>query len=208
MPLSARRALFSAHCVGALSLLAVPVAAQCFIDFEVNAETALGPARVPPTLSFVNAESVTPIVPVQAAVIPLCTSLTFYWETVGGETWMLVIYQGSEVVDGFPFRFYENLTDLSHTIPVAEALPTGQYTWYVVASTFAGYTTSGYRQFTIQPSCPADINGDGIVDPDDLTDFIGCYFNIPPCPAADFNADATTDPDDLADFIAAFFLGC
>ncbi len=162
----------------------------------------------PATLSFANAESVTPIVPVQAAVIPLGMPLTFDWQTVGGETWMLVIYQGSEVVDGFPFRFYENLTDLSHTIPVAEALPTGQYTWYVVASTLAGYTTSGYRQFTIQPSCPADFNGDGIVDPDDLADFITCYFNIPPCPAADFNADGATDPDDLADYITAHFAGC
>jgi len=52
----------------------------------------------------------------------------------------------------------------------------------------------------------ADFNGDGIVDPDDLADYIGCYFSIPPCAGADFNADTIVDPDDLADFITVFFM--
>ena len=76
------------------------------------------------------------------------------------------------------------------------------------ASTLAGDAWSDYRQFTILPSCPADLDGNGIVDPGDLADFMKCFFSMPPCPAADFNADGTTDPDDLADFITAFFTGC
>ncbi|MBL8759268.1 MAG: hypothetical protein JNK35_12655, partial [Phycisphaerae bacterium] len=54
-------------------------------------------------------------------------------------------------------------------------------------------------------TCPADYNGDGTVDPDDLADYIACYFSQPPCPQADFNSDGTPDPDDLADYIAAYF---
>ncbi|MBL8758557.1 MAG: multicopper oxidase domain-containing protein [Phycisphaerae bacterium] len=62
------------------------------------------------------------------------------------------------------------------------------------------------RQFRIV--CPTDYNYDGVVDPDDLADFIACYFENPPCPRADFNRDGTPDPDDLADVIAAYFSGC
>ena len=56
--------------------------------------------------------------------------------------------------------------------------------------------------------CRPDFNGDGTINPDDLADFIACFFTLPPCAAADFNSDAATDPDDLADFINAYFAGC
>ncbi len=57
-------------------------------------------------------------------------------------------------------------------------------------------------------ACRADLNGDGALDPDDLSDFIGCYFTVPPCAAGDYNGDGLTDPDDLSDYIGAFFTGC
>ncbi len=60
----------------------------------------------------------------------------------------------------------------------------------------------------ITPGCPADFNGDGNTDPDDLSDYIACYFAQPPCAAADFSGDGNTDPDDLSDYISAFFGGC
>jgi hypothetical protein len=60
--------------------------------------------------------------------------------------------------------------------------------------------------------CRADFNCDTFLNPDDLADFITCFFldvQFPGgCPAADYNGDAFRDPDDLADFITAFFLGC
>ncbi|MBL8758771.1 MAG: lamin tail domain-containing protein [Phycisphaerae bacterium] len=56
--------------------------------------------------------------------------------------------------------------------------------------------------------CAPDYNGDGNLDPDDLADYIGCYFSAPPCDRADYNGDGNPDPDDLADFIAAYFAGC
>lgn len=56
--------------------------------------------------------------------------------------------------------------------------------------------------------CRADFNGDGNLDPDDLADYIACYFAMPPCILADFNNDSNVDPDDLSDYIGAFFAGC
>ncbi len=56
--------------------------------------------------------------------------------------------------------------------------------------------------------CRADFNGDGVVDPDDLSDYIGCYFSTPPCPLADINNDSNVDPDDLSDYIGIYFAGC
>ncbi len=58
------------------------------------------------------------------------------------------------------------------------------------------------------PACRTDFNGDGFTDPDDLSDFISCYFGNPPCDRADFNGDGNADPDDLSDYIAQFFSGC
>ncbi len=60
----------------------------------------------------------------------------------------------------------------------------------------------------LEQVCAADFNGDAAVDPDDLSDFIGCFFATPACPEADFNADGLSDPDDLSDFISAFFGSC
>lgn len=61
---------------------------------------------------------------------------------------------------------------------------------------------------TVGPTCAADFNTDGVLDPDDLADYIGAFFSQPPGIGSDFNDDGVTDPDDLADFIGAFFAGC
>ncbi len=56
--------------------------------------------------------------------------------------------------------------------------------------------------------CAADINGDGNLDPDDLSDYIACYFTTPPCDQADYSGNGSIDPDDLSDYIGAYFQGC
>ena len=58
------------------------------------------------------------------------------------------------------------------------------------------------------PICRPDFDGNGFLDPDDLADYVSCFFSQPPCAAADFSGDGLVDPDDLADFIGAFFAGC
>ncbi len=57
-------------------------------------------------------------------------------------------------------------------------------------------------------TCAVDFDCDGSVTPDDLGDYINCYFAQPSCSAADFNADSSVDPDDLGDFINGYFAGC
>ncbi len=56
--------------------------------------------------------------------------------------------------------------------------------------------------------CAADFNNDGNLDPDDLIDYVTCFFAVPACAEADYNGDGNSDPDDLSDFITAFFAGC
>ncbi|MGQ0628569.1 MAG: hypothetical protein ACT4PL_10775 [Phycisphaerales bacterium] len=58
------------------------------------------------------------------------------------------------------------------------------------------------------PACVADFDRNGIVTPDDLDDFITCYFNAPPCPAADINENSVMEPGDIDEFITTFFEGC
>ncbi len=60
----------------------------------------------------------------------------------------------------------------------------------------------------VLPPCLADFDGSGTVDPDDLSDYIACYFQVPPCAGADVSGDGNVDPDDLADFIGVYFAGC
>lgn len=57
------------------------------------------------------------------------------------------------------------------------------------------------------PACPRDYNRDGNIDPDDLGDFLNCFF-VPGCAGADMNADGNIDPDDLGDYLNIFLNGC
>ena len=71
-----------------------------------------------------------------------------------------------------------------------------------------GYDYSFRVTVASPPPCRADFNADGTVNPDDLSDFITCYFTAPSCASADFNSDSSVDPDDLSDFITLYFGGC
>ncbi len=57
-------------------------------------------------------------------------------------------------------------------------------------------------------NCAADLNADGVLDPDDLADYIACFFVQPSCPAADWDGSGALDADDIADAVAAYFAGC
>ncbi|MGD9688504.1 MAG: choice-of-anchor J domain-containing protein [Phycisphaerales bacterium] len=114
-----------------------------------------------------------------------------------------------------------------HTIE--SSIPPGarSYDWHLPASTgidelrlrivavdttMQNSSSGDDRRYAILPgepnTCRADFNADGALDPDDLGDYINCYFAQPPCGAADFNADGVSNPDDLGDYINAYFAGC
>ncbi|MGE3108596.1 MAG: M14 family zinc carboxypeptidase [Phycisphaerales bacterium] len=52
--------------------------------------------------------------------------------------------------------------------------------------------------------CPADVNGDMMVNSQDFFDFLGAFF----ADDADFNHDGMTNSQDFFDFITAFFTPC
>ena len=56
--------------------------------------------------------------------------------------------------------------------------------------------------------CPADFNNDREHTADDLADFIGGYFGLPRDPRCDLNRDGLIDPEDLTDYITIYFTGC
>lgn len=56
--------------------------------------------------------------------------------------------------------------------------------------------------------CRPDVDASGELDPDDLADFVACFFASSVCPEADVDGDGVVTPDDLSDFIGLYFGGC
>jgi len=56
------------------------------------------------------------------------------------------------------------------------------------------------------PECPADTNGDGILDNGDIGAFVGLFLSGDL--AADFNGDGILDNGDIGAFVQAFLAGC
>ncbi|MFN0011646.1 MAG: hypothetical protein ACKVS8_08395 [Phycisphaerales bacterium] len=57
----------------------------------------------------------------------------------------------------------------------------------------------------LPPPCPLDFNLDGVINPDDLGDYITGYFQVPSDPLTEFNGDGVINPDDLGDYITGYF---
>jgi hypothetical protein len=95
------------------------------------------------------------------------------------------------------------------TITNAGAADSGDYTLVVRAS--CQVVTTEAVSVLVRASCLADFNHDGLLNPDDLSEFITCFFlqlQFPGfCPSGDFNQDELLNPDDLSEFITSFFLG-
>ncbi len=97
---------------------------------------------------------------------------------------------------------------LEATLTLHDVSTTDVATYTCVLTSACGTITSSAATLSVGSACPPDLNGDGTLDPDDLSDYIACYFAVPPCNQADYSGDGNIDPDDLADYIGAFFTGC
>lgn len=89
---------------------------------------------------------------------------------------------------------------------------------------------AGVLAISLRPACNLDYNGDGVANPDDVSDFVSDFFADPPLPGpggfavgpcqglpppydtvglkGDFNNDCEVNVDDISDFVTAFFGGC
>jgi len=85
------------------------------------------------------------------------------------------------------------------------------HTLYTV---FTQGTGNGQAELALQwvkdnlltPACPADLNGDGVLDNGDIGAFVVAF--LASDLAADFNADGILDNGDIGVFVAAFLAGC
>lgn len=60
-------------------------------------------------------------------------------------------------------------------------------------------------ELVVRFSLAADFDGNGIVNPDDLSDFITAFFTVPPATNADYDGNGIVNPDDLSDYITEYF---
>lgn len=150
-----------------------------------------------------------PVLPAPGALVR--SRPTFEWTdaTTNSEFYSINLFTSDPITepDGPEPMVLDNLIGFSAVLPVGVVLPPGTYTWELVGrlSSLGAYP-SAYQSFTV--ACPSDFNLDGNTDPDDLADFINCFFQIPPCPESDINGDGETNPDDLGDFVNAYFNPC
>lgn len=105
--------------------------------------------------------------------------------------------------------------------------------YQLTAATPCGTALTRAAQVVVQGqcACPVDYNGDGVLNVDDISDFVSDYFFQPPVPGpggfantngcsgepapyntlgykVDFNQDCLVNTDDVSDYITAFFAGC
>jgi hypothetical protein len=132
------------------------------------------------------------------------------WSTIPGSD-SYTVFRGTTTDRGaataIATRTQTNYTDTT-------AVRGTTYFYWVQAHQFVDYAVDlggpvqGFR--TPPPPCPGDFNQDGVRNPDDLSEFITCFFlnlQFPGfCGSADFNLDSLLNPDDLSEFITVFFL--
>ncbi len=87
-------------------------------------------------------------------------------------------------IDTEPFfaepRSYEaTVTGTTASVAAGVLRPGTNYFWRVTAQNEVGgvVSTSPFFVFTTNTPCPADFNGDGAINSDDLSDYITAYFN-------------------------------
>ncbi len=137
------------------------------------------------------------------------------YANVNGTDFGVNINAGTGALSGYAWG--ENIGWINFTLPTLPAAQRPRLD--MAAQRFRGYAWSeniGWinldspddGKFVGVSNCPADFNVDGVLNSDDLSDYITGYFNQPPDPNCDFNTDGVINADDLGDYITAYFNGC
>ncbi len=108
-------------------------------------------------------------------------------------------HNGVTVMDGGPY-----LGAQTSTLFINPTSSSTGGTYDAVCINTCGYVTSNPATLTI--ICPADYNGDTVVNVQDIFAFLNGWFALDP--VADFNSTNGITPQDIFDFLGAWFAGC
>lgn len=117
-------------------------------------------------------------------------------------TFQAILYEGTNRIE---FRYGDQRPIVAGDVTIGVENADG-----TIGFAYDSTTINSGDMLTVSPStiagacsCRADLNGDGVLNPDDLSDAIGCFFSAG-C-TLDYNNDTLEDPDDLSDYIADYF---
>ncbi|MCK6476069.1 MAG: NF038122 family metalloprotease [Phycisphaerales bacterium] len=173
---------------------------------DVNALDMMGWNVDPNGLDFAAGDGIELLAPTAAAAVRPHHDVLFDWQT-GKSTpygWTLFIYQGTQAVDDFPYRVYDELQSTQFTLPAGQSLPPGEYVWYVVGNLALGCENSEDRRLTVL--CTADFDMSGFVDTDDFDAFVVAF--VAGDESSDVDGSGFVDHDDYDFFVLAYESGC
>jgi hypothetical protein len=106
--------------------------------------------------------------------------------------------------DGVPISPSQNPTAATPVLQVAAPLPGDSADFDCVITSACGSVTSASAR--LSACCAADIDQSGVLNVQDLFDFLAAFFAGDP--AGDFDHSGALTVQDVFDFLAAFFAGC
>jgi hypothetical protein len=133
-------------------------------------------------------------------------SINLSWEVNGSPTGYNVAVRnaGNTVVFSATNLLVDNVDIPANTLSAGQT-----YNWNATALAGAGCPGTDSATFTFSTvggGCPADYNGDTVLDFFDYLDFVADFSSN--APSADYNADTVIDFFDYLDFVADFSTGC
>ncbi len=189
---------------------------------RVEAPGVIGWNVNPNAVPYANSGSINLLAPIAQAQIVSGQDITFQWDPTSFVALTLQIHSGIQVEDDSPVRVFYEMPGgtTSVTLQGTDPLAPGEYTWFLVGHTLAGYRSSEERRLTILPDCPADLdNGTGTGTPDGGVDTSDLLYFLALFEAGNLGADldngsGTGTPDggvgidDLLYFLVRFDAGC
>ena len=85
---------------------------------------------------------------------------------------------------------------------------TNHFGQMLVSVTVAGHADPFLVLLETTALCREDYNADGVLDPDDLGDYITAFFSPDPTLRTDVDEDGVVTTNDLGDYITNYFAGC